>query len=108
MKKLALFALVTLVVVFSSVGLAYAQIYGPVFRIEYNTDRQGKDIRAGYSASLDGCMNNCANSLECRAFTWVDVNQQPPNYNNPTPLCWLKSSAPGRRRNPGMITGVKQ
>ena len=91
MKKLALFALVTLVVVFSSVGLAYAQIYGPVFRIEYNTDR-----------------HNCANSLECRAFTWVDVNQQPPNYNNPTPLCWLKSSAPGRRKNPGMITGVKQ
>lgn len=108
MKKLALFVLVTLVVVFGSVTLANAQSYGPVFRIEYNTDRQGRDIRPGYSASLDGCMNNCASSSKCRAFTWVDVNQQPPNYNNPTPLCWLKSSAPGRRRNPGMITGIKQ
>lgn len=108
MKKLALVVLLSLVAVFGSVTLAYAQAYGPVLRIEYNTDRQGGDIRPGFSASLGECINDCASSSQCSAFTWVDVNEQPPNYDNDGPLCWLKDSVPGKRKNSGMISGVKQ
>jgi hypothetical protein len=108
MKKLALAVLLALVVVISSVTLVHAQVYGAVFRVEYNTDRQGGDIRSGFPANLGECMNNCASSSGCRAFTWVDVNQQPPNYNNGSPLCWLKDSVTGRRRNSGMVSGVRQ
>ena len=108
MKKLALIVLLALVMVVGSVTLAYAQNYGPIFSVEYNTDRAGGDIRQGFPASLGDCMNNCASSSRCRAFTWVDVNQQPPNYDNARPLCWLKDSVPGRRRNPAMVSGVKQ
>lgn len=108
MKKLALVVLLALILVISFGTLVHAQVYGPVFRVEYNTDRQGGDIRQGFSANLGECMNNCASSSECRAFTWVDINQQPPNYNNGSPLCWLKNSVPGRRRNSGMVSGVRQ
>lgn len=108
MKKLTLVVLLALVMFVGSVTLVSAQIYGPVFRVEYYTDRAGADIMPGFSASLGGCMNSCASSSQCVAFTWVDVNQQPPNYDNSRPLCWLKDSVPGKRRNEGMVTGVRE
>jgi|GEM_PF-6949958 len=107
MKRLALAVLIALVMIVGSVTFAYAQDYGSIFRVEYNTDRAGGDIRPGFPASLGECMNNCASS-ECAAFTWVDVNQQPPNFDNARPRCWLKNSVPSKRRNAGMVSGVKQ
>lgn len=86
----------------------HAQSYGPAFRVEYNTDRPGSDIKPGFGSSLQGCMNECAFSRGCRAFTWVDVNRQPPAFNNGRPLCWLKDSVPIRQRGTGMITGVRE
>lgn len=109
MKKLVLLFFLSIAILVSSVTISHAQTYGPVFLVEYNTDRQGGDIRSGFPVGNVGqCMNECANSSQCRAFTLVDVNQQPPNYNNDRPLCWLKRSVPGKRKNSGMITGVKQ
>lgn len=108
MKKIALVVLLALVIVICSGTLVHAQVYGPVFRVEYNTERQGADIRQGFPASLGECMNNCVSSSGCRAFTWVDVNQQPPNYNNDSPLCWLKNSVPGRRKESGLVSGIRQ
>jgi hypothetical protein len=108
MKRLALVVLLALIMVISFGTLVHAQVYGPVFRVEYNTDRAGGDIRPGFPANLGNCMNSCASSSACRAFTWVDINQQPPNYDNGDPLCWLKNSVPGRRRNSGMVSGVRQ
>jgi hypothetical protein len=107
MKKFVLFTLLPLTIIVGSATLVYAQVYGAVFRVEYNTDRAGGDLRSGFPASLGQCMNNCASSSKCKAFTWVDVNQQPPNYNNSSPLCWLKHSVTGKRRNSGMVSGVK-
>lgn len=107
MKKLALVMLLAIIVVISFGTLVNAQVYGPVFRVEYNTDRVGGDI-SGFSATLDECMSNCASTKGCRAFTWVEVYQQPPEKNNDSPLCWLKNSVPGKRKNSGMISGVRQ
>ena len=108
MKKIVLPILISVAVAVGIATAAYAQAYGPVIRVEYRTDRAGSDIRSGYSSSFSGCLDDCAFSSNCRAFTWVKENQQPPNYNNSSPLCWLKNSVPGRRRNSGMISGVKQ
>lgn len=107
MKKLALVILLALGVIFSSATLAYAKVYGPVIRVEYRTNRTGSDIREGFPANFSSCMDNCANDSRCKAFTWVKVNQQAPNYNNDQPLCWLKNSVPGKRRDRGMVSGVK-
>lgn len=108
MKKTTLTAILILLVISGSATLVRAQGYGPTFQIEYNTDRQGGDIQPGFPASFDDCLNSCAADAGCRAFTWVDINQQPPSYNNAEPLCWLKDSVPGQRSNAGMISGVKQ
>lgn len=109
MKRIALLILLAIAVVVGSTTLAYAQSYGPVFVVEYNTDRQGGDVRSGFPVSDIGqCMDACATSSQCRAFTWVDIDSQPPKYNNNQPLCWLKKSVLGKRRNSGMITGAKQ
>lgn len=108
MKKLTLVVWLTLVMFVGSVTLVSAQIYGPVFRVEYFTDRPGADLQDGYPFLLGECMNACSSISQCRAFTWVDVGQQPPNYENSKPLCWLKDSVPGKRRNQGMVSGVKE
>lgn len=107
-RKLFWILVLTLATLSGLSSLAYAIDYGPVFRVEYNTDRAGSDIRSGFYSSLGNCMRECANSSDCRAYTWVESNQQPPNYNNSNPLCWLKNSVPGKRRNAGMISAVKQ
>ena len=107
MKKLALVILPALGVIVSSATLAYARVYGPVISVEYGTTRIGSDIRPGFPASFSSCMDNCANDPQCRAFTWVTANNQAPNYDNKQPLCWLKNSVPGKRRDRGMISGVK-
>lgn len=109
LKKLTLTVLLTVGIIVGFVAFAYAQSYGSAFLIEYNTDRQGGDIRAGFPVSrFSACMDECASSSQCRAFVWVSTNQQPPDYNNARPLCWLKHSVPGKRRNSGMVSGVKQ
>lgn len=112
MKKIGLLILLSLSIVITSVSVSYAQsseVYGPVFRVEYQTDRPGSDLRSGFPVDhVAECMNRCANSNECQAFTWVDVNQQPYNYDNRRPLCWLKNSVPRKSKASGMISGVKQ
>jgi hypothetical protein len=109
MKKLALVMLFSLILVVSFGTLVHAQqVNGAVFRVEYNTDRPGGDIRQGFTSNLGECMNSCASSSECRAFTWVKINKQPPNLSNSSPLCWLKNSVPDRSRNVGMVSGVSQ
>ena len=111
-KKIGLLILLSIGVVIGSVSVSYAQSspsYGPVFRVEYQTDRPGSDLRSGFPVEHVGqCMNRCVHSSQCQAFTWVDVNQQPPEYNNRRPLCWLKDSVPSKRQNSGMISGIKQ
>lgn len=119
MKKIGLFIFVFFSVIITSIGISYAQSYSdqysetdksqqgpPVFRVEYETDRPGADLRSGFPVDkFSDCMHKCADSSKCRAFTWVDIGQQP---GNDRPLCWLKSSVPGKTRNSGMISGVKQ
>lgn len=112
MKKIGLLIVLAISIVISSMSVSYAQSsqsYGPVFRVEYQTDRPGNDVRSGFSVDHVGqCMSQCADFSQCQAFTWVDVNQQPPEYNNRRPLCWLKDSVPSKRQNFGMISGIKQ
>ena len=108
MKKLTLVLLFALVVFISSVALAYAQAYGPVFTVLYNIDLPGSEIKPVFAADLGSCINDCAFSSECRAFTWVDVNQQPGDYNNDSPLCWIKGAVPDRRQGSGMVSGIKR
>jgi PAN domain len=108
MKRLALTVLLSIAMLVGLIAFARAQGYGPVIMVEYSTDRQGADIRSFPVSQFGECMDECAFSSGCRALTWVNVNQQPPDYNNSSSLCWLKNSVPGRRANRGMISGVKQ
>ena len=82
--------------------------YGIAYSIEYDTDRQGGDIRHGFPVdNVSQCMAQCSSSADCKAFTFVPINGQPPHYSNDEPRCWLKNSVPGKRREIGMITGIK-
>jgi len=82
---------------------------GPVFIVEYSTDMPGSDLRPGFPAGdLGQCMNACVEDPGCRAFTWVKSYEQPPRRDNASPLCWLKSSAPNKMMNPGMISGSRR
>jgi len=108
MKRTLSFVILATAIFFSIATVAYAQIYGPAFRIEYSTDRAGSDITGLPVGDIGQCMDECAAMGSCRSFTFVDRNQQPPNYDNSRPLCWIKNGVPGRRRNSGMISGVKQ
>jgi hypothetical protein len=108
MKKLIVIGLIAIATMVSIITLAYAQSsVNPAFRVIYNLDRPGADIRPGFASNLGGCMNNCASSSQCRTFTWVPVRKQPPNLDNAEPLCWLKNAVPRSRRSQGMVTGVK-
>ena len=108
MRKLVLAVAMAPLLSTALAQVAHSQPYGPVFRVEYATDRAGSDLRAGFESSYIQCQNTCAYLGNCKAFTWVERNQQPPNYNNARPLCWLKNAVPGPRKNEGMITGVKR
>lgn len=80
--------------------MSHAQTQDSVFIIEYNINRRGSDIREGFPViNVGECMNECAFSSECVAFTWVDVGEQPPSYDNDKSLCWLKNSVPSKNRN---------
>lgn len=108
MRKVVLTIAMAPVLATGLAQVAHSQPYGPVFRVEYATDRAGSDLRPGFETSYIKCQNACATLGDCKSFTFVEKNQQPPNYNNARPICWLKNAVPGRRRNEGMITGIKQ
>lgn len=82
--------------------------YGPSILVEYDTDRQGGDYRSMDVSGIGECMDTCAKDAQCVGFTYVHQNKQPPNYNNPTPKCWLKKSVTGKRSDDCCISGVKQ
>ena len=109
-KRLTLIGLLCLGILVGTISIARAQgVYGTAFLVEYSTDRAGGDISPGFPVSYFGeCMDACASSTQCSAFTLVKTGEQPPNYSNSQPLCWLKDSVPGKRRNSGMFSGVKQ
>ncbi|NJK71881.1 MAG: hypothetical protein HC926_00055 [Synechococcaceae cyanobacterium SM2_3_60] len=98
--------LVCLGLVFSATA-AQAQPFGPVFQVEFETDRPGADLATGYAASFEQCLSDCAGNGECAAFTWVDVRRQP-GQENEAPLCWLKGETPEPLLGTGMISGVRQ
>jgi hypothetical protein len=82
--------------------------YGASFMVEHNTDRQGGDYHKQTVSNLSQCQSKCAQDQKCKAFTFVRINGQPPNYNNSQPMCWLKNSVPGKRADNCCTTGVKK
>ncbi|MBN8551295.1 MAG: PAN domain-containing protein [Caulobacterales bacterium] len=70
--------------------------------LEVGFDRPGYDIATSYDAAdAEACRAQCVANAECLAFTWVQAGVQAE-----TPVCWLKSEAPGTVEAEWATSGV--
>ncbi len=82
---------------------------GAIFKVEYHSYLPGRNLGLALPvADIGECLDACTKSRQCRAFTFVKIEQQPPLFDNPQPLCWLKDSVSAKQENMGMISGIKQ
>ena len=86
---------------------ASAQYFGTILTVEYGVDLPGSDYKGHAVEDLGKCVSLCANDPNCKSYTFVKKNQQPPHGDNQSPLCHLKNAKPGKIRHAGMISGYK-
>ena len=82
--------------------------WGGAFQDSFHADqdRKGSDYKPGFpvaNANIGQCMDICATTQQCRAFTFVS-----PGIQGKDAMCWLKDSVPSPSTNSCCASGFKR
>jgi|GEM_PF-6530439 len=89
-----------------ALGVASAAKAEKQISIETGTDLPGKDYRSFAANTLEECIRACVKENKCKALTYAKKNSLPPDFNNPDPVCRLKSAVPKKALNKRVTSGI--